>query len=57
MYNQGFVVYETVFNSNTYQFKMVVHDFAVVYLDGKFIGSFNRGSSTEHSFNVTCSST
>ena len=54
MYNQGFVVYITTLNKNTYSFKMVVHDFAIVYLDNNMIGSFDRAVSVQHSFNVTC---
>ena len=57
MYNQGFVVYETTLSKNTHTLKMVVHDFAVAYLDGGFIGSFDRAASLQHSFNVTCGNT
>jgi beta-galactosidase len=35
---------------------MEVHDFAVIYLDSNFIGSFDRSQSTEHKFNATCAS-
>ncbi len=54
MYNQGFVVYETTLTKNTHNLKMVVHDFAVVYLDGQFIGSYDRAASVQHNYNVNC---
>lgn len=47
-------MYETTITKNTHSLKMVVHDFAVVYLDDKYIGSFDRAVAVQHNFNVTC---
>jgi hypothetical protein len=33
---------------------MVVHDFAIVYLDDKFIGTFDRSKKSNWEFNVSC---
>ncbi len=33
---------------------MVIHDFALVYLDDKFISSFNRSDAIDHRFSVLC---
>ena len=34
MWNQGFVAYQTKLNTGTYEIKITVHDFALVYLNG-----------------------
>lgn len=36
---------------------MTVHDFAIVYLDSDFLGSFDRSKSSSHSFAVNCKKT
>jgi len=57
MYNQGFVLYETELNLNVHYLKLVVRDFAVVYVDGQFLTSLDRSSSTEHNITVNCTKT
>ena len=43
MYNQGMVVYQTLLSkSGTYSFTMKISDFAIIYLDDKYIGSLDR---------------
>lgn len=43
MYNQGIVVYETSLqNDRDYDLKVVVHDYAVVYLGNNVISTFDR---------------
>ena len=54
MYDQGMAVYETDIPSGTHTFYMQVSDFALVYLDDNFIGSYDRSQKVEHSFVVTC---
>lgn len=55
MFNQGFVLYETQLNTNTHFLKLVVRDFAVVYLDDKFVGSLDRSVATQHELTLVCS--
>lgn len=54
MYNQGFVVYETTLTKRKYYFLGIVHDYAMVFLDGTFISSLDRSESSINSFNVEC---
>lgn len=54
MFNQGMVLYETTLNKNVHFLRIIVRDFAVVYLDGSSLGSLDRSSSTEHNVTVNC---
>ena len=55
MYNQGMVVYQTILpKSLTYNFTVKVSDFAILYLDDKFIGTLDRSQNAEHSVTITC---
>jgi beta-galactosidase len=51
MLNQGIAVYQTDLKNNTYHFSVVPHDFMIVYLDDKFIGSYQRG---KVDFSINC---
>jgi hypothetical protein len=42
MYRQGLVVYETNITKRVYYFKAVVHDYAIVVLDGSRVCILNR---------------
>jgi hypothetical protein len=54
MYNQGVVVYETKLNINTdYSLKLVVHDFALLYLGHKLIAVLDRTKLKEHAVDIT----
>lgn len=46
MYNQGFVVYETTLTQRKYYFVGIIHDYAIVFLDGKFVASLDRSESS-----------
>lgn len=35
MYNQGIVVYEAYLSKGKYQLSLMVHDFAIIFLDGE----------------------
>ena len=49
MFNQGFVVYETSLTKKTlYRFRMEVHDYGLVYLDGNFVTSLDRCTQKVH---------
>ena len=55
MYNQGMVVYQTVLTQKkTYQFSMTISDFAIVYLDDKFITTLDRSKAATHSVTISC---
>lgn len=54
MFNQGFTVYETTLTQDIYNITMKVNDFAVVYQDSDFVGSFDRSQATQHTFAVNC---
>jgi beta-galactosidase len=49
--NQGIAVYQTALKKQTYNFTIIPHDFMIVYLDDKFIGSYQRG---RINISVTC---
>lgn len=53
MFNQGIVVYQTIIPSieNTYV-KLVVHDFALVYVGNKMIEVLDRTKYTNHGFTI-----
>jgi len=43
MYNQGLVLYElTIKGPSEYAYKLIVHDVALVYVDGQFIQTLIR---------------
>lgn len=52
MFNQGFVVYETTLTKRRSYFEGVIHDYALVFLDGVFITSLDRSEKSVSSFNV-----
>ena len=55
MYNQGMVVYQTILTQKkTYQFSMTISDFAIVYLDDKFITTLDRSKAVTHSVSISC---
>lgn len=54
MYDQGFVVYETVLQKKNYSFTAVVHDYAIVYLDNVYIAHLNRSELTVNNFSANC---
>lgn len=54
MYDQGFVVYETVLQKKNYSFTAVVHDYALVYLDNVHIAHLNRSAQTVNNFTANC---
>ena len=49
MYNQGFVLYETVLTKEMHYLTVIIRDFAVVALNGNFFAALNRSTSTKHS--------
>lgn len=54
MFNQGFVVYETLLSKRKYFFAGVVHDYALLYLDNVYAGTLDRSSQTTHNFTIDC---
>lgn len=53
MYNQGIVVYETTLTKDiNYNVKIIVHDFALVYIGDKLIEVLDRTKSAKHSFTI-----
>ncbi len=43
MYHQGLVIYETTLPTpKEYQLSLIVHDFALIYVDGKLQGTILR---------------
>ena len=48
MYDQGMVLYETTLEKIDYSFKVIVHDYAVVYIGDKFLEILDRTRKTEH---------
>jgi hypothetical protein len=52
MWNQGFVLYETLLPKGQYSINLTVHDFALVYLNDTFITALNRGEKTSHQINI-----
>jgi hypothetical protein len=53
MYKQGMAVYETdLLEKGPYQFKATIHDYAYVFVDLRFIGSFMRKMDDTHIIEV-----
>ena len=52
MYSQGFVLYETNLEKGNYSFEIVVHDFAIVYVNGKFSRLLDRSVLKTHLLEV-----
>lgn len=48
MYSQGIVVYEANITSGNHEFQVVVHDWAIVYIDGVVKETFDRQKSVNH---------
>lgn len=42
MFNQGFVVYETTVSKRRSYFEAVIHDYALIFLDGVFVTKVDR---------------
>lgn len=56
MFNQGIVLYETDISSSKLKdvyIKMVVHDFALVFLGDRVIQVLDRTKATNHGFTIT----
>lgn len=54
MFNQGFVLYETTLTKDTHYLTISARDFALVYLDGAFIGALDRAQSINHNVTANC---
>jgi hypothetical protein len=54
MFNQGFVLYETFLKQGFYVINITVHDFALVYQDGRFLRSLDRTEEDFHLLNILC---
>jgi hypothetical protein len=54
MYNQGFVYYETTLSKDVHYLTIIVHDFAVVYLNANYLTTLNRATSTKHNLTINC---
>lgn len=54
MFNQGFVLYETFLKSGFYVINVTVHDFALVYQDGRFLRYLDRTEADSHLMNILC---
>lgn len=48
MFDQGMAVYETDIPSGTHTFYMTISDFAVVFLDDSFVGTYDRSQKVDH---------
>lgn len=54
MFNQGLALYEAkILNKRDYCLKVIVHDFALVYLGKALIEVFDRTKKTENSLEIT----
>lgn len=54
MYNQGIMIYETQLpDEGDIKLKMIVHDYAQVYLNGHFITVLDRTRSREHTLLIS----
>ena len=42
MFEQGIVVYSTTIKRSVDFFKVKIHDYGIIYLDGKYIGTADR---------------
>jgi beta-galactosidase len=56
MYNQGFVLYETVLTQEMHYLTVIIRDFAVVTLNGNFLSALDRSKTTKHSLELNCTS-
>ena len=54
MYNQGFVIYETILTKRHYFFEGVIHDYGMVFLDNVHIINLDRSVNSMSKFNVNC---
>ncbi len=55
MYKQGMAVYETeLLEKGPYLFKAIIHDYAYVFIDLRFIGSFMRKMDDKQIIEVEC---
>ena len=54
MFNQGFVLYETILKQGFYVINITVHDFALIYQDGRFLRSLDRTEEDFHILNILC---
>ena len=54
MYNQGIVVYEVQLPADSHEFTVVVHDYALIYIDGGFMGSMDRQDRKIHDLRFDC---
>ncbi len=54
MFNQGFVLYETTLTKDTHYLTISARDFALVYLDGTFLGALDRAQSINHNVTANC---
>jgi len=54
MYNQGIVVYETKIKHGIIKYTAIIHDLAVVFVDGEFAYSFSRIVNSKFNFSVEC---
>lgn len=57
MFNQGFVVYETTTKQRTSYFQAIVHDYALVFLDGVWVATLDRSENVIHNFTTICQQT
>lgn len=54
MYNQGIVVYSAKIKKTIDYFRFTVHDFGMIYLDGKFLGSVDRSKERNKIIGIEC---
>jgi hypothetical protein len=55
MYNQGLVLYDTVLpDARKYSFRLVIRDFAVVFVDDTFYTTLTRGITEQQRITVEC---
>ena len=51
------MVYEVGIGQQTYEISMVVHDFALLFLDDKLYAVMDRSEKRLYEFSITCKST
>lgn len=54
MFNQGFVLYETTLTKDIHYLTISARDFALIYLDGTFLGALDRAQSINHNVTANC---
>jgi hypothetical protein len=54
MFNQGFVLYETTLAKKTHYITLTVHDYAIVYLDNKFLMNLDRSEHKIYNLTIAC---